>query len=82
MSKKIFLGNISGVDIGIGKRTPFYIGYGTFNLQVYDIISKAIHITVKGNYDSPIVAAKLCPKQIYLVFATGNDWLKGLGSLK
>ena len=80
-TKTTLSGLVSGLDIGCYNGGSFHLAFGTYNLQIYDIQTKGISLTVKGSYDSSITAARLCGKNKYLVYACGNDWSKGLDSL-
>lgn len=79
-----FYGQVNCVDIGYHNYEIFTIVGGTEDIVIFNINkkSKAKTVSISSSLIGPGTAVRISPKNDYIAFATGSDWLKGLYELE
>jgi hypothetical protein len=71
------------VDVGYYEYEAFFLIGGSEDMGIYNLNKKTRvrPLATSGSSTGAITAVRLSPKQEYVAFATGTDWLKGIHEL-
>ena len=77
-------GQVNAVDLGYHDYKVFSMVGGSEELSIWNIIKRTKGATISSVSSSigATTAARICPKQEFVAFATGTDWCKGLYELE
>ena len=73
-------GQVDCVDIGYFNYETYTLIGGSDDLAVYNLIKKSKMKTLasSGTSTGATTAVRISPRQDYVAYATGTDWLKGI----
>ncbi len=76
-------GQANSIDIGYHNYTPFVMIGGSDDLGIYNSCkkTKSKTVTTANTTVGATTAVRIGPKNEYIAYATGCDWLKGLYEL-
>jgi hypothetical protein len=71
------------VDVGCYEYEGFFLIGGSEDLGIFNLNKKTRirPFATSGTSTGAITAVRISPKNEYVVFATGTDWLKGIHEL-
>jgi WD40 repeat protein len=77
-------GQVNAIDLGYHNYESFSVIGGTEEISIYNTQkkSKARALASNNSTTGAGTAIKLSPKNEYVAFATGTDWIKGLSELE
>ena len=76
-------GQVNTVDLGMHDYKCYSLVGGTEELGLWNLVKRTKGSTLSSSSSSigATTAARICPKQEFIAFATGSDWCKGLYEL-
>lgn len=77
-------GQVNAIDIGYHNYETFSIFAGTEEIAIYNTTkkSKVKTLTTNSTGTGAGTAVRISPKNDYIAYATGSDWIKGLYELE